>query len=57
MREKAGGQIPVGKQWGPERKVLGVLWNDSEAAQWETLTCFQVKPSLFVFTQGTAFCS
>lgn len=31
---EAGGQTPVGKQRGTERKMLGVLWNESEAAQW-----------------------
>lgn len=30
---EAGGQTPVGKQWGTERKILGVLWKESEAAQ------------------------
>lgn len=31
---EAGGQTPVGKQRGTQRKMLGVLWNESEAAQW-----------------------
>lgn len=30
---EAGGQTPVGKQWGTERKMLGVHWKESEAAQ------------------------
>lgn len=46
LEGELGGQTPVGKQWGTERKVLGVLWNESEAAQWETPTCFPAKPSL-----------
>lgn len=57
LEGELGGQTPVGKQWGTERKMLGVLRNESEAAQWETTTCFPAKPSLFVFTQGRAFCS
>lgn len=43
-----GGDTPAGKQWGRERKMLGVLWNEGEAAQWETPTCFPAKPSLFI---------
>lgn len=40
LEGEAGGENPLGKQWGTERKMLGVLWNEGEAAQWETPTCF-----------------
>lgn len=30
---EAGGQTPVGKQWGTEREMLNVLWKEREAAQ------------------------
>lgn len=45
---EAGGETPGGKQWGTERKMMGVLWNEGEAAQWETPTRFPAKPSLFI---------
>lgn len=48
LEAEAGGESPAGKQWGTERKTLGVLWNEGEAAQWETPTHFPAKPSLFI---------
>ena len=48
LEGEAGGESPGGKQWGTERKVLGVHWNEGKAAQWETPTRFPAKPSLFI---------
>lgn len=48
LEGEAGGESPVGKQWGTEGKMLGALWNEGEAAQQETPTHFTAKPSLFI---------
>lgn len=48
LERESGGENPVGKQWSTDRKMLGVLWHEGEAAQWETPTCFPNKPSLFI---------